>query len=80
MFLKGFGFSAIVEGNISHQSPRFEFVGMNGFTVIMFGKTFFQIIRNAGIFLIRVVDAAEEVDVVHDVIGPATPRLRRTPR
>ncbi len=66
IFFECFGFGPVIKSDVCDQLPRFEFIRMDGFSIIMFRKPFLQIIRNAGVFLVGVLNAAEEIDIVHD--------------
>ena len=51
--------------DVSHQVPRFEFVGMNRFSGVVFRESLPQIVRGTDVRLVGVSFAPQEVDVVH---------------
>jgi hypothetical protein len=52
--------------DVRHQVPRFEFIGVNRFSGVVFGEALSQIARRADVSLVRVILASQEVDVIHE--------------
>ncbi len=51
--------------NVRRQVPRFEFIGVNRFSAIVFGEAVAQIVRGTNVSLVGMCFASQEVDVVH---------------
>ena len=51
--------------DVGNQVPRFEFIGVNRFSGIVFGKALPQIAGRADVGLVRKILASENLCVVH---------------
>jgi len=69
VLFKGKGFGAVFERNIGDQIPRLVFGGMRGLAVVVGRKAGFNIFRKTDVCLIRIGDAAEEIDVIYVCIS-----------
>ena len=63
IFLEGERFVLIREGAVPHRFPRLEFRGVRGFAGVLLAGV--QIGGDADVFMLREIDASDDVDVPH---------------
>ena len=63
ILLEGQRFMLVGKSAVPDELPRFEFGGMCGFAGVVFGQSSFQVRCGANVILVRIVKAADDVDV-----------------